>query len=277
MAYKPPMIKREALQGQATVKVGNKDGKKVFGVTFEKNPQVTYTVNAKNAPDYVTAGEFYVKMSEDKTKILATSPQSGKFKVIVESFPAKEGEQPAPYTYVNPKYDNPTQRFNVLLKIVSEKYKGMPILLMLPYFWFDMDEQVVEGVSREVVGLRLPKKTSIGFKLLNSFLSASGAWKFGAIKWSDNVLPALQKRILRAATEFVVRVENGFVDTIEYDDEEPDEDFVEEKPTKKKPAKVAVVEDDDVVETESTDWGEPDEEDKPTKGSDEASWEEVEE
>ena len=255
--YTLPEVKSTVLKGQATVKTGSMKDKKVFGVTFSDKPDVTHTILAKNAPSYAVAGEFYVKLSSDKSKIESMSPQRGKFRVVVDSFPAREGEQPTPYTVVNQKYNSSSEKFNVLLKIVSEKYNGMPILLILPYYWFDEAEAEVGGVMRSVVGLKVPKKPSPGHKQLKAFLSASGALKFGHIKWSDNILPTLQKYILRAATEFVVRLENGFVDTIEWDDDDSqtDSDFVEQtpEPAKKVAKKPAV--DDDV-----TDWGEPEEE-----------------
>lgn len=270
MNYRPPVVTRNTLKGKAKVQAGKIKGKDVLGVTFEDNTDVTYTILRNDAPKYATAGIFYVRLSQDKTKIDSMSPLNGSFHVKTDTFPAKEGEKPAPYVVTNLKYKTSSEKFNVVLEVLGPKYAGMSILMILPYYWFDVAKEEVPGKGlKDVLALVEPRKASPGHRSLKNYLDVSGAWAGGPIPFSDNVLPALQQRILRAAKEFDVVLENGFVNTIILEDAE--EDFADKKapaiwgdeepetPETKKPT--------EVTESE-TSWGEPTEsEDFDGKGS----------
>lgn len=279
MAYRPPSVSRQSLKGKAKVQKGKANGKEVFGVTFEDNTDVTYTILRANAPPYAVAGIFYVRLSQDKTKIESMSPLNGSFRVKTNSFISKEGEEPAPYVVVNQKYQTSSEKFNVLLDIVGPKYAGMTVLMILPYYWFDVVKEKVQGEMRDVLALVEPKKASPGFKILSGYLQVSGAWDKGPIQFSDNVLPKLQKRILQADKEFDVVLGNGFVDTIVLEDEE---NFGSEKSKStwgdeeevKKPSSPKAPKEE---EPETTSWGEPEEAEEFSEGKEEetAPWDNV--
>jgi len=260
MAYRPPTVSRTVLKGKAKVQKGKANGKEVLGVTFEDNTETTYSILRKDAPSYATTGMFYVRLSQDKTKIDSMSPLNGSFKVKTSSFPSKEGEEPAPYVVVNKQYGTSSEKFNVLLEVVGPKHAGMSILLILPYYWFESAQEEVKGKMYDVLGLIEPKKPSPGHRVLRNYLLVSGAWDAGPIQFKDNVLPSLQKRILRANKEFDVVLQDGFVSTIVMED---DEDFGEEKSD----APSSWGDEKEETETksttkkteETTSWGEPDE------------------
>ena len=50
--------------------------------------------------------------------------------------------------------------------------------------------------------------------ILERFCSVSGVWDKGAITYTDNLLPVLEKRILRADKEFRVEMVDGWVDRL---------------------------------------------------------------
>jgi hypothetical protein len=167
----------------------------------------TYTVsdwpeNIKN-PKLLPGNEWNIKLNNDEKSIYSISPQNGQFLVKVKKFVSKEGVPPTPKFMRDWKY--PDHVFFVLLEIVGglESCIGMEILLMVPYR-FDEDE---DGNTKYTKWNDRSNTVKT-----DQFLTYSGGWDVGALKFDDNLLPAFQKRILKADKTFGVIVKNGFVD-----------------------------------------------------------------
>lgn len=273
MTYKPPKVDDYGPRGQAEVSTGVVDNKPMVQVTFVDN-NAKYRVPRKNCPDYVQKGIFFVEMTPDRQGIRSMRPWNApRIRGKVAKFHAKEGEKPTPKT-VNVKNESGGYSYNyfgLTIEVTQpEKYAGMEIPFM-PRYHFQSAQEEVNGKMEDVVAYSHMKSRYTG--QLDEFLTLTGAWKSGPIPYSDNIVPTLQKRILRQGLEFEFSMKEGWLkDFVLPDVNEASDDWqkepepvVEEK--KKKPAKV--------VEEEVTDFGEPvDEDDKSETES--APWEDVE-
>jgi hypothetical protein len=88
-------------------------------------------------------------------------------------------------------------------------------------------------------------------KELEEFLSLAGAWNRGPMEWSDNILPALEKRILRADKSFSFLMKDGWIDTLyEADEPEESEDWEEESEEPSKESAPEVADDEEEIDWE---------------------------
>lgn len=142
MAYRPPVVNRTSPKGKARVSLETQNGRHVAVVTFvdANNAEIapSYTIPQSGCPKYIAKGFFYVKLSQDKTKIESMSPQNGTFHFKTLKFPSKEGEEPAPYIVNNQKFHTQQEMFSVVWEVLGPKYAGMTTLVTLPYYWFDV-------------------------------------------------------------------------------------------------------------------------------------------
>jgi len=188
-------------------------------------------VNPKGLPGL----EWFVKLTNKGDEIYSIAPQSGFFKVRFKEFTHKDGEPPVPKFMSDWKY--PETMFFAILEIVGDlkAAEGMQVVAMLPYR-FDEDED--GNVKYTKVGER-----SNTMKLID-FMTYAGLDENKPMKFLENLLPKLQKRLLKADKVFGVLMKNGFVDSYsEVHDSLPDDNedweddevpFEEDKPKKKK-------------------------------------------
>jgi hypothetical protein len=199
MAYQPPKIKSGGgTTGTATIQMSS-DGKKVR-VTLDDGEKI-YVLAKSDCPEYVQKGNFVVRMSTDGKKMQGCFPANGQFHCKVSKFVAMKDKAPAPKTF-NGK-DWSYEFFTVLLVITEGACKGMEIPYNLRYHFGDVDGYTGYTHTQS-------KYTP----LLERFCSVTGVWNKGAITYTDNVLPVLEKRILRAANEFRVEMVDGWVDRL---------------------------------------------------------------
>ena len=163
-------------------------------------------INPRLLPD----NEWKIKLNNDENGIYSISPQNGQFKVKVKRFVSKDGEDPAP-KYMD-KWKYPDWVFFVILEIVEglESCIGMEIFLMLHYRFTEDKEEADEKGNPYAKYTKWDERSRT--IQLDEFLTYSGGWDKGAMKFLDNLLPEFQKRIMKASKTFGVIVKNGFVD-----------------------------------------------------------------
>jgi hypothetical protein len=184
--------------------------------------------------------EWMVRLGKDG--IYSMYPVRGIFTGKVLKFACKDGEAPTPklreYNYQGK--DISYLNFTVLLQITDgpKGTVGAVVPYTLRYNFGEDGEGNVEYTHWGANAKHSP--------ILHEFLTAAGAWESGALKFSDNILPKLEKRILKAGYELTFQLKNGWVvsdsvdriggvdeDEADWDEEEDENEFA------------AVVEDDD--------------------------------
>lgn len=163
-------------------------------------------------------GEFQISLSTDQTSVVNFHPANGQFKVVVDNFPSAENEDPKPKVYSG-KYGDMV-KFNTVLRILKpSSVKGLTLPMQLFYEkWVPIESEDGE----QVVGFSSPPGNSKHCDMLSDFCDATGVWKFGEMEWSQNILPEVEKRVLRVEKPFNVVLNDGWVESIypEYDYEE---------------------------------------------------------
>jgi hypothetical protein len=159
-------------------------------------------------------------MNEKGDKVLFINPASGTFKMKLQKFVAKEGQEPVAETKPGKKGKDYKQ-FAVLLEIVEGSWKGT--VYWKPFYPnFAPDEDGNLAVSGQ----------GSGSDALYDFLQATGVGNH-LIKYSDNPLPEIQRIALQEGKVFEAVVVKGWVDTIltnlDDDEEEDEENLAEEE------------------------------------------------
>ncbi|MHA2329759.1 MAG: hypothetical protein ACXACR_14685 [Candidatus Hodarchaeales archaeon] len=229
-------------RGEAQVK----GDKKTIKLRFTESKKV-YKFRRTRDTAKLKPGRYYVQLSSDETEVFSFHPWSGNFKGRVSEFVAKEGEAPVPKTkdvdfhsegkHIKYSY----QYFVVLIEILDpKKNAGITIPLRLNYNFLEAKDE--EGQS--IVGLMSKGNRT---KDLAEFLKITGA-DAKPMKWKDNILPTLEKRILQADKPFNFIVKDGWIDTL-YEADTPTEDADwkdEESPTNAELEKSAPDDDDEI-------------------------------
>jgi len=138
------------------------------------------------------------------------------FREKVTGFVARQDEEPAPQTKhveftdrAGKHHSYDYQYFLALIEITDGEAKGAVMSAMVRYKFAEVEEEVKDKL-RKVVGIKGHGKYT---DFLADFLEVTG----GAdtpMPWSDNILPTLEKRILRADKEFAFVVKNGYINTL---------------------------------------------------------------
>lgn len=220
--YRPPKVSGNfeyGEKGKAKVRI---QGKAVL-VRFEESGNVHKFKRTRDLAK-LKPGVWYIQLNGDETEIYAFRPFTGVCLTKVSSFVAKEGEEPRPKIK---EYKTKEGReytitsFTVLLEVLEpEQYRGLNIPFMLRYNFREAEDN-----GKSVVGLPDKGRHS---KLLEEFCDLTGVWKFGPMEYKDNVLPDVEKRILKADQAFNIVLKDGWVDTIYEADEPTDESEWEE-------------------------------------------------
>lgn len=223
MTYRPPAKTSDfGTKGLAKVSLNNPDRSKATKakVTFYNEDGTAgkqYIVDIKDCADevkgYICSGEFVVNMSKEGDKIFSMYPYNGMFEGHVVNFSAKKDQPPAIYTKVGT--DQKGKPYSYLFFVVNieitspPEVKGMKVPLFLRYN-FEETEQEVKGVIRKVVRYSTTMKSKHTI-FLDEYMSVTKSWEAGPIPYSDNILPKLEQRALRAAASFKFIIKKGFI------------------------------------------------------------------
>jgi len=154
-------------------------------------------------PKLLPGNEWMVNLTgKDNDEIFSIRPVDGYFEVKFVGFPHKDGEPPVPKYMADWKY--PDTVFFALLEIVGglDAAKGMTVSAMLPYR-FDADE------DGNVMYTKVSDRSNTVKTM--EFMDLVGADKT-PMKFSENILPDIQRRALKSKTMFGIFLKNGYVD-----------------------------------------------------------------
>lgn len=210
-AYKPPMIKSGSGPTGVAKVVFSSDGKAVK-VTFVDSEVYGKPIVLKRdkCPDNLRPGEWYIGLNANKDEIRSWRPVNGMFKAKVQKFTSAPDKPPVPQTHPQWEY----QYFTVLFELIAPKdVRGC----IVPNNYRYHLGQYVNEDGKEVVGYTHTKSKYT--PQLADFLDTTGAWDRGEIAYKDNVLPILEKRILKADKVVNIVLKDGWVNTIFATDE----------------------------------------------------------
>lgn len=193
------------LQEDGGLKVKLKDEPAIIKFAADKIPT--------NIKGKKLSGEWMFAMNAKKDTIYSMIPAEGAFKAKFDSFATGKDEKlPQPHHITGPatnaqgqKYNKDYWQFTANCRIIDGDYEGFSIPYFLRYDPFFMSED--EG--KQIAGIKVTKH---GEKLLE-FLDTVGVLT-EPMPWSDNLLPALQKRILKADRTFTIVVKKGYIDSV---------------------------------------------------------------
>lgn len=222
MGYKPQTVKSDfgGPSGKANIKVQRDENKTIIRVkvSFDETGD-SFIIPASDCSEevrsYLQSGEFNVRLGKDGKSITSISPWSGMYKVHTKKFVAQRDKPPVPQTRTGTNEGGQKwsyQYFVPLLEVVEGECKGMQIPYFLRYFFDGVMEDVPGKGKVLVAALAHPKSPYYG--QLAEYCEVSGVWEAGPMPMEDNLLPRMEKRILRQDRIFTVIIKKGFVDNI---------------------------------------------------------------
>jgi hypothetical protein len=211
MAWKPTIKQAEFKSGPAgQAKIELSPNKKSWRVTMKTAEGETKNFQGKVAdlPDdiqeVIRDGYFKVGMSGDETKIFNITPWAGMYEGEFVRFSARNGEVPAPRMSDGGQYA-PYQYFTAILRVIGGDCAGLLVRVTFHY-------NFGEGKNGELIftkGGAQAKHTPF----LVDFLSSAGLFEGEPMKYADNTLPALEKRLQGADKRFKFVMTKGRVDS----------------------------------------------------------------
>lgn len=174
-----------------------------------------FVLEKENCPAYVRSGMFMVNVSGDGTKLYSLRPKEVVAKAKVKEFVAQKDKEPAPKT-TQGKF-GAYQTFTVSFQIVDGKFAGMEVPGSFPYDFVPGQEDIPGKGMQETVSLK-KKKDSKHNQRLVELLTVTGVIK-QTLPWKENLLPMLQRLMLKADKTFSIAVKEGWVDALYADGE----------------------------------------------------------
>lgn len=181
-------------------------------------------LNIDDCPAQVQNGMWFASLSSDLSKMYDIHPWSGMFEAHTKAFASKKDQPPAPQVRSGAYGEYAV--FVAILELVGGDVDGMTAGYQLPYNFFEAKEEI-KGELKSVVGISHPKSKFT--EKLQEYLEASGAWEKGPMPFSDNILPNLEKRILREDRHFKVIFQKGYITSLYADDALPESEDAEEE------------------------------------------------
>jgi len=209
----------KGIYGTAQIRIN----KNVVLVKFDDGGE--YSLALSDCPQGVKPGKWSVALSSKGDRMFSFRPLKGTFKASFLKFAAPEGTPPAPFTEESRWKDKKTGQwktgdvvlmFNAII-LVDGQYE-YPV--KLPYR-FEKDENGNATISYVKLGVRVQK--------LIDLLDVTGV-KDLEFKYTENILPELEKAMQENAEEFLVVVDEGWINSFAAPL------VPSKKPAKKKPA-----------------------------------------
>lgn len=196
------------LRGVAIVKVLDNG---VVRLAFKDDPETLYEFDPVDAPENVRKGTWFVSLSGNGEKFYSFSPISGVEKNRFVKFAAAKDQLPAPkeYSYTGKdkasgkEFTSKYMAFTAIHVVTEGKNAGIQFAIFLRYYFAEVDGEVA------IDHLKSPHTAT-----LMRWLDATGAFDKGPMNYSENILPALEKRLLKANHELVAIFVDGNVDSI---------------------------------------------------------------
>lgn len=204
--------------GKAALKVeGSKAGVKILVKDKDKN-EIERRVVVTEFPEYLKTGTWFLRMNMQLTEIKSATPLNGDYTCKFVGFAHRDGEAVAPKNEKAYWADEETKPFFTMLwRVVEGDYAGATITYKVQYDYFIPAMEVINDKPYQVVRVKwFSKKPSKHSKAINGFLDALGLAE-KPLQWSDNILPALQKRALDATKNgklAVIKMEDGYARSI---------------------------------------------------------------
>lgn len=174
-----------------------------------------FTLNKEDCPDYIRAGTFLVSMSADGKKMYSMRPSAGVFKFKVKDFVAPKDKEPVPQTKTSQGKGGSGafsyQTFMVNFEIVDGENKGMVVPGSFSYNFQEGKDEVLGKGIQSVAEISHP--TSKFTATLIELLEVTGVMK-KQIPWKENLLPLLQKMMLKEDRIFSGSVKKGWIDSL---------------------------------------------------------------
>src|SRR3990167_226983 len=222
MTMKAVVRKSTSIKGFAKVVVGESRIRVTFKAdeTDEDFSGDQYKFDRDDIPECIRkSGEYYATISGDGKILFGLRPLKGLFDTKVLRIWSRNNEPPAPQERTG-KF-GPYLTFSVVLAITKGEYKGMEIPVQFSYKFVETDDELT---SVEISD----KKGNSGERLMD-FLEIAGVGD-AQIKFSDNILPRLQKALLSAGAEFRTALKDGWADYFMAIDEPKATDDEEDEP-----------------------------------------------
>ena len=209
--------------------------KKAVRILFDDGDKRIFPLS--ECPKNIRTGTMMVRMNEKRNKVYSVYPSEGMFVGKVKEFVHQQDKPPTPNTNTTWDY----QYFVCIIEITKGECKGMNIPYILRYNFGEVD---VDG--KAAVGFTHPKSKYTA--QLEDFLDIVGAME-KPMKYADNILPMLEKRILLADKTFSFVIKGGYISTVFT--HSGDSGFV---PKEESDDSFDLADDDDDVDEENIPW-----------------------
>ncbi len=186
-------------------------------IPLDGDVNTKYVCRLENCPENIVAGEWRVSMTEDGERIYSIAPIEGMYTLKFIGFAKGENEKiPTPQHAHYEGTDQETKKpfvtdydyFTALFEITGapngdEDAVGMVMTKRLRYYFFN---------DNGVVGFDKPRSKYTGE--LKDWLADLGAYDQGTIPYSENILPDLENRLAKLNRKFMGTIKEGYLQSI---------------------------------------------------------------
>lgn len=213
MAYRPNRRSNESPYGRGKLAFRKKGGEWQCQVQFsvdQETPFAGRNYRVEKWPDWVkpkkvSSHEWNIRLGQNE--IFALSPWKGMFEGKVIGIAAKEGKKPTPKLkeYNFDGKDVSYLQFTILIEITNGLAGtiGATVPCTLRYNFGEDAEGNVEYTHYGANSKHSPR--------LDAVITAAGVWDEGEVKFSDNILPKLEKRMLKAGHTLAFQIKDGWI------------------------------------------------------------------
>lgn len=190
----------QTINGQAFIRVENDKVKMILKYKDgDELLEAKKILLKENCPSWIANGTWRVRVNGAMDKMFHAVIWSGSVTAKSKGISHKKDEEPVPFTS-NGKFGAYSQ-FVLLWEVVDDVYKGMEINQFVSYDCYMPVSETVNGKPATIVAVKYNKsKPSKGYTQNFQLNEALEIWE-NPMKWSENILPTLHKRLLKTAEE----------------------------------------------------------------------------